>query len=146
MSLTIRPLHPDDKDDWRRLWHGYLTFYQTELPDEVYASTFARLLSKDDRDFNALIAEQAGTPIGLVHYLFHRHCWRIEDVTYLQDLFVAPEGRGTGAGRALIEAVYQHADKHGAPSVYWITQENNQTARQLYDRIAELTPFVRYER
>ena len=84
--------------------------------------------------------------MGLAHIIFHRHGWQVEDVCYLQDLYVAPEARGTGAGRALIEAVYAAADAAGAPNVYWLTQEFNTTARQLYDRVGRLTPFVKYVR
>ena len=58
----------------------------------------------------------------------------------------SPEVRGTGVGRALIEAVYTAADEAGAPSVYWLTQDFNHTARQLYDRIGVKTPFIRYNR
>ena len=79
-------------------------------------------------------------------YLFHRHCWKIENVCYLQDLYADPSARGMGVGRALIEAVYEQADAAGAPSVYWMTQEFNHTARQLYDRIGQLTPFIKYQR
>ena len=49
-------------------------------------------------------------------------------------------------GRALITAVYAAADEAGAPSVYWLTQEGNTTARQLYDRIATPTDFMKYQR
>ena len=92
------------------------------------------------------MAESDGELIGLVHYLFHRHCWRVENVCYLQDLFAAPEARGKGVGRALIEAVYAKADEAGSPNVYWLTQDFNHTARQLYDRIGTLTPFIKYQR
>lgn len=51
-----------------------------------------------------------------------------------------------GVGRALIEAVYEAADERGAPSVYWLTQDFNETARVLYDRVANLTPFIKYQR
>lgn len=146
MPALIRPLQPDDQDEWRRLWTGYLAFYQTTVPEAVYASTFARLLGSDPRDFSALVAERDGQLLGLTHYLFHRHCWKIEDVCYLQDLYVAPEARGTGLGRALIEAVYAAADAAGAPAVYWLTQDFNTEARQLYDRVAQVTPFIRYIR
>jgi GNAT superfamily N-acetyltransferase len=146
MPLIIRPLQLEDEPGWRRLWSGYLTFYETSVPEEVYASTFARLLGPDPQDFNGLIAESDGNPIGLAHFLFHRHGWKIENVCYLQDLYVAPEARGIGAGRALIEAVYGAADAAGAPSVYWLTQDFNQTARRLYDRVAKVTPFIRYSR
>jgi GNAT superfamily N-acetyltransferase len=146
MHATIRPLRLDDHDQWHRLWTGYLAFYQTTVPEAVYASTFARLLGPDPRDFSALVAEKDGRLLGLAHYLFHRHCWKIEEVCYLQDLYVAPEARGTGLGRALIEAVYAAADTAGAPAVYWLTQDFNHEARQLYDRIGQVTPFIRYIR
>ena len=145
-QTTIRPLRPTDEAAWRVLWTDYLTFYKTSRPEEVYASTFARLLGDDDHDFNCLIAEQDGKPVGLVHYLFHRHCWRIENVCYLQDLFTAPAVRGTGVGRLLIEAVYAAADAAGAPAVYWLTQDDNATGRKLYDRIGQVTNFIKYQR
>jgi GNAT superfamily N-acetyltransferase len=142
----IRTIRAADQADWRRLWTGYLDFYDTKVTEEVYSSTFARLLGDDTRDFNALVAEVDGRLLGLTHYLFHRHAWKVEDVCYLQDLYVAPEARGTGLGRALIEAVYARADAAGAPAVYWLTQDFNATARQLYDRIGQVTPFIRYVR
>jgi GNAT superfamily N-acetyltransferase len=148
MSQTtiIRPLRAEDEAEWRRLWTGYLEYYETSVPEEVYQTTFARLLGGDPQDFHGLVAEQHGTLIGLTHYLFHRHCWRIENIIYLQDLYVDPAARGTGAGRALIEAVYAAGDAAGCPSVYWMTQDFNETARRLYDRIAKLTPFIKYQR
>ena len=142
----IRPLRASDEAAWRGLWTDYLTFYKTALPEAVYTSTFARLLGDDDQDFQALVAEQDGVVVGLVHYLFHRHCWRIENVCYLQDLYADPSVRGTGIGRKLIEAVYAAADTAGAPAVYWLTQDDNQTGRQLYDRVGQLTNFIKYQR
>jgi GNAT superfamily N-acetyltransferase len=145
-DITIRPLAGPDRDAWARLWTGYLDFYETTVAREVYDTTFARLLGDDPRDFNGLIAERDGQPVGLAHYLFHRHAWKIGDVCYLQDLYADPDARGRGAGRKLIEAVYAAADARGAPSVYWLTQDFNATARRLYDRIGTLTPFIRYAR
>ena len=147
MSDTeIRPLRPEDAAEWRRLWTGYLEFYKTTVPEEVYATTFSRLLGDDPQDFNGFLALVGGRPMGLVHFLFHRHCWKIENVCYLQDLYVDPQARGTGLGRKLIEAVYAAADTNGTPAVYWLTQDFNTTGRQLYDRIAQVTPFIRYVR
>ncbi len=139
-------MRADDRTDWAEMWHDYLVFYESSVADEVYDSTFARLLGDDPQDFNCLIAEIDGRPVGLTHYLFHRHAWRIENVCYLQDLYTRPETRGTGVGRALIGAVYAAADVNGTPNVYWLTQEFNTTARLLYDRIADVTPFIKYQR
>ena len=144
--LHIRPLQSSDHAEWRRMWTRYLEFYEATVPEEVYATYWARLLGDDPQDFEGLIAELDGMPIGFTHYVFHRHGWKIENVCYLQDLYVDPEIRGTGAGRALIEAVYAAADAKGSPSVYWLTQDFNETARKLYDRIGSLTPFVKYSR
>ena len=146
MSSEVRPLRPDDEPAWRTLWRDYLAFYEAEVPEQVYATTFARLLGNDPHDFSGMIAEVDGRPVGLAHYLFHRHGWKIENVCYLQDLYADPAVRGRGIGRELIEAVYAAADAAGAPSVYWLTQDFNTQARHLYDRVGKLTPFIKYAR
>lgn len=146
LPVNIRPLDVADEAAWRQLWEGYLAFYKTTLPEKVYRTTFARLCDPAYADLNALVAETDGRLIGLTHYIFHRHCWRTQDVCYLQDLFVAPDVRGTGSGRKLIEAVYQAADAAGAPNVYWLTQDDNTAGRQLYDRVGSLTNFIKYQR
>ncbi|MGF1501150.1 MAG: GNAT family N-acetyltransferase [Paracoccaceae bacterium] len=145
MTVEIRPLAAADDVAWRALWRDYLAFYETSVAEDVYATTFARLTDPGVPEMGAFVAV-ADRPVGLVHYIFHRHCWRPEGICYLQDLFVDPGSRGTGAGRALIEAVYREADRQGVPAVYWMTQDFNTTARQLYDRIAVLTPFIKYQR
>lgn len=145
-TLVIRPIGPDDAAEWRRLWRAYLAFYETELPDSVYDSTFSRIVSGRAGEFRGILALLDGRPVGLAHYLFHRTCWSVADTCYLQDLFADPEVRGRGIGRALIEAVYAAADAEGAASVYWLTQDFNTTARRLYDRIGVKTPFIEYNR
>lgn len=144
--LNIRSLAPSDHAEWHRLWTAYLAFYETTLPEEIYDSTWSRLLGNDSYDPIGLIAEVDGRPVGLTHYFFHRHGWKVENVCYLQDLYADPEVRGQGIGRALIEAVYAAADAAGCPSVYWTTQDFNTEARKLYDRVGTLTPFIKYQR
>lgn len=148
MTAILRPLAAGDRAEWDRLWTAYLEFYETSVSPEVYDVTFDRILSNDPSSFRAFVAENSeGTGLlGLVHYVFHPHCWRIEKICYLQDLYVHASARGTGLGRRLIEAVYAAADAEGAPQVYWMTQEFNTTARALYDRIGKCTPFIKYNR
>lgn len=145
--VVIRPLHKDDEGEWRRLWTAYLAFYETALPEEVFATTFARLTGEAaDGEYRGLLATLDGKPVGLAHYLFHRSCWTINSICYLQDLFADPQVRGSGIGRALIEGVYAKAKEAGSPEVYWMTQDFNSTARRLYDRIADKTPFIIYQK
>ena len=82
----------------------------------------------------------------LVHYIFHPHNWRTDDVCYLQDLFTLKKQRRKGIAKALIQAVYEAADANGTSSVYWMTQDFNLGARKLYDQVASLTPFIKYQR
>ena len=144
--MDIRPLLPADYKQWRKLWVSYLDFYETSLNDEVIDKTFNRFIDEHYNRQNALVAEQSSGLVGLVHYIYHPHNWKIEDVCYLQDLFVAPENRRQQIAKMLIERVYEEADKCGTPTVYWLTQEFNAPARKLYDKIADLTPFIKYAR
>ena len=142
----IRALRSEDEADWRRLWRGYLEYYETTLGDEIFETSFARLVDPAVTDYHGLIAHEGAQAVGLAHYIFHRHGWQIAEICYLQDLYVDPAVRGTGCGRALIEAVYAAADAAGRPRVYWLTQDFNTRGRRLYDRVGKLTPFIKYTR
>ena len=146
MPLKIRPLMAEDRTDWGQMWGDYLSFYETDVAPEIYDTTFARLIDSTNPVQNALFAELDGVAVGIVHYIYHAHNWRAENVCYLQDLYAKEAVRGQGIGRALIEAVYAAADANGTPSVYWMTQDFNENARLLYDRIGTLTPFIKYSR
>ena len=144
--FELRKLRKDDFDKWKELWSTYLSFYGSEVTELVYETTFGRLVSKDNKAQNAIVACEHTELIGLVHFIFHPDNWNIEDDCYLQDLFVVEPERGRGIGRSLIEAVYAEADKLGSPSVYWLTEETNKQARALYDKIANTTSFIEYSR
>ena len=145
-ALEVRPLQDSDRDDWTALRTAYLDFYGTSVPSDTFATYFDRFLGADPQDFNGLVAVIDGKLVGLTHYLYYRHGWKVENVCYLQDLYTDPSVRGIGVGRALIEAVYAAADANGTPSVYWLTQDENTEARKLYDRVAQVTDFIKYGR
>ena len=146
MSVTIRRLEEADRADWEERWRNYLIFYEAELPAEQTQATWARLMDPESDPHGLVALDDDGRMIGIVHYLFHVSTWLIGPTCYLQDLYVDEAARGTGAGRALIEAVYAAADEAGASQVYWTTQHFNETARRLYDRVGKVTPFIKYNR
>ena len=145
-ALEVRTLQVSDRDDWTALWTAYLDFYGTSVPSDTFATYFDRLLGADPQDFNGLVAVIDGNLVDLTHYLYHRHGWKVENVCYLQDLYADPSVRGMGVGRALIEAVCAADDVNGKASVYWLTKEENTEARKLYDRVAQVTDFIKYGR
>lgn len=143
---VIRPLTPADQDQWESLWREYLDFYQSELSPEVFTQTFQKLSQADYAAMFGYVAESEGKLVGIVNCINHDHGWKLEQVVYLQDLYVASEARKLGVGQALIEAVYDYADRNNKANVYWMTQTSNNTARKLYDRIGTQTDFIKYQR
>jgi len=146
MPIDIRPLEPSDREAWLPLWQGYLTFYETAVPDAVTDETWRRIVDPSGPIHAFGAFDGASRLIGIVHYLYHPVTRSIAERCYLGDLFVSPDARGTGAGKALIEAVYRAADAAGADQVYWLTATTNATARKLYDHVARATPFMKYQR
>ena len=144
-QLDIRRVSADDHAAWLPLWQAYLRFYNTELPDAVSQSTWQRLLD-DSEPTHAALAWNGDTAVGLVHFIYHRSNWSIENSCYLQDLLVAEQTRGTGVGRQLIEFVYSTAKADGCCKVHWLTHETNATAIQLYERIAERPGFIQFRK
>ena len=143
MKIEIRPIHASNRSEWETLWQGYLTFYNSKVSNDQTDLTWQRLL---DSQFNlhGLVAVCDGVLVGVTHYLFHPSSWTSEDYCYLQDLFVSEAARSQGIGRALIQGVIETAKRQPAQRVYWLTQENNQTARKLYDKVSTATGFIQY--
>ncbi|MBV4486038.1 GNAT family N-acetyltransferase [Pseudomonas sp. SWRI153] len=144
-QIDIRPVGANDHAAWLPLWQAYLRFYNTELPEAVSQSTWQRFLDPTEPT-HAALAWVDGKALGMVHYIYHRSNWSIENSCYLQDLLVVPEARGTGLGRLLIEHVYATAKVDGCCKVHWLTHETNATAIQLYERIAERPGFIQFRK
>jgi len=144
-QIEIRQVHADEHAAWLPLWQAYLRFYKTELPQAVTQSTWQRMLDPNEPT-HAALAWADGKAVGMVHFIYHRSNWAIENACYLQDLLVAPETRGTGVGRQLIEFVYTTAKADGCNKVHWLTHETNATAIQLYERIAERPGFIQFRK
>lgn len=142
--LEITPLQPQDRADWLGLWNGYLTFYGSALDQATTDATFDRLTA--DAELHGAIARDGdGRALGIVHWLTHPATWTTADYCYLEDLFVSPDARGAGAGEALIAHVKEWAERNGSAKVYWLTAESNETARRLYDRVADRSGFIHYQ-
>ena len=146
-DIVVNPITSSDRDRWAELWRGYLEFYETRLPPEVYDHTWLRLTGEEGpiHGLGARLDGTTGRLLGIAHYLFHAHTWTTREICYLQDLFVDPAVRRGGLGRGLIEAVAAVAAERGCYRLYWTTKEDNAAARSLYNRIARFNGFIRYD-
>ena len=140
---NVRPLEATDKEFWLPLWRGYIEFYKANIPDSQYELTWERLL---DPTYNShgLIAEVDGEILGITHYSFQTSTWAPNNYCYLEDLFVSPDSRDKGVGRALIDAVFTIANEAGSSRLYWNTDSTNETARKLYDSYTKESGKVQY--
>jgi len=147
ISLQIRPVDKSDYEQWLPLWAGYNAFYgrqgRTALDNEITLTTWSRFLNQHE-PVNAFVAQSNGRLVGLVHYIYHRSTTRMNDVCYLQDLYVSENLRGNGIGRKLIERVYEVAKNNACSRVYWQTQVSNSDGRALYDKLAQHLGFIVY--
>ena len=143
MTLTIRAIEEKDKDQWLKLWAGYLEFYKSTISSEQTELTWKRLINNELKMFG-FVAESEDGIIGFTHCLFRPSTWTETDYCYLEDLFVDPNIRGKGIGRALMNKVVELAKEKNSKRVYWTTQEFNKTARVLYDSITPVSEFVQY--
>ena len=143
MTLTIRAIEEKDKNQWLKLWAGYLEFYKSTISPEQTELTWKRLINNELKMFG-FVAESEEGVIGFTHCLFRPSTWTETDYCYLEDLFVDPKIRGKGIGIALINKLFEMAKEKNSKRVYWTTQEFNKTARVLYDSITPVSEFVQY--
>lgn len=120
-GLLIRDPNPDDEAAWRRLWSGYVTFYEAQVPEAVTAATWARLLDPESDIFGRL-AEDDGKVVGFAVSVLHPTTWTLQPACYLEDLFVAPDTRSHGVGRALMDDLLALARERGWSRLYWHTK------------------------
>jgi GNAT superfamily N-acetyltransferase len=142
VTPEIRRLAPSDRGAWESLFRAYIDFYGRSLEPAVYDKAWADFLA--DTRIHARGAWVDGKMSGLAHYLVHAHT-NANDVCYLQDLFTAPEARGRGVARSLIDYVTNWARARDCSTVYWQTHVSNTRARRVYDQVAEHEGFIVYE-
>jgi GNAT superfamily N-acetyltransferase len=143
MTLELRDATPGDENDFRILWAQYLAFYEVSLDPKVTAATWTRLMDQAS-PVKARLAVQDGRILGFAIHLHHPSTWVLSEDCYLEDLFIAPEARGQGLGRALIDDLITLARARGWSRLYWHTDEDNTRARALYDQYVASDGHIRY--
>jgi GNAT superfamily N-acetyltransferase len=143
-TTFLQPAAPKDRAAWEPMWRAYCRFYETDISDEVTDHTWSMIVGAAS-PVGCLLGGAVDGPIaGFATFVIHPYTWSTSPACYLEDLFVDPEARGKGVGRALIQGVRDEAVRRGCTRLYWMTRESNVTARKLYDAVAKKDDFVRY--
>lgn len=142
-DLIITPVLAGERPRWQELYEGYCAFYSVELTEADYDRVWA-WIHDPGRETRCLVARDAkGLPVGLAHFRAYDSPMRGTS-GFLDDLFVDPARRGSGAADALLAALSRIAAEEGWATVRWNTAENNYRARAVYDRHAAKTVFLTY--
>lgn len=144
-TFRIRPVQLGDRAGWDVLYQGYAAFYRVDQTVEMRDRVWG-WLHDPAHSTEGLVAEASDARlIGLAHFRPFARPLSATTGGFLDDLFVAPEARGSGAAEALLAELKAIAGQRGWSVVRWITAEDNARARALYDRVAAKTGWVTYD-
>ena len=142
--MDIRTVNEADRDAWERLYSGYAAYYEVETNSSKLDTLFSWLCDPQ-HVCEGLVAEESSQLIGLAHFRAMPSPLRGADVGFLDDLFVDPAQRGSGAAKALILAIDAIAGQREWDVVRWITRDDNYRARGLYDKLSTRSNWLVYE-
>jgi GNAT superfamily N-acetyltransferase len=134
--VTIAVVGAEDLAELMPLVRAYLDFYEVSPSDESMLALSRALIADPQLEGVQFIArDDDGRPIGFASLFWTWATTRGGRLGVMNDLFVAPEARGSGAAEALIEACRARCAERGAVALEWQTAADNQRAQALYDRI-----------
>jgi GNAT superfamily N-acetyltransferase len=142
--VEIRAVRASDKAEWAALYAGYAAFYKVEQTEAMRETVWGWLMDSA-HGTEGLVAEIDGALVGLAHFRPYARPLSASVGGFLDDLFVGPAARGSGAAEALITALGDLGRARGWTVIRWITAEDNYRARGLYDRLADRTKWVTYD-
>lgn len=143
--MKIRNIERGDYAAWLPLWTDYVAYHDVTLPGAVTESVWARLHDSEIALHGLVAVDDAGAVFGFAHYVIHQNTWNESCICYLEDMGVAQDRRGAGTGRALIDHLAALARAEGWGRLYWHALRDNAPARRLYDKVADLSDYVRYD-
>ncbi|MEA2439161.1 MAG: hypothetical protein QOH76_585 [Thermoleophilaceae bacterium] len=134
--MTIETVTEADLAELLPLMRGYCDFYEVEPPYGELLAMSRTLLADPEREGVQLIArDDGGRAIGFATIFWTWSTSSAARVGTMNDLYVAPEGRGSGAADALIDACVERCRARGAVRLEWQTALDNHRAQAVYERV-----------
>ena len=133
MAINIRPATPDDAELILHFITDLAIYEKAEHEVKTDAAGIRDSLFAEGSTAHGLICENDGQPIGYAVYFFNYSTWLGKHGLYLEDLYVSPEARGLGAGKALLRHLAQLAVARGCGRFEWSVLDWNTPAIDFYE-------------
>ena len=133
--MTIERVTEADHADLLPLMRAYCDFYEVSPSDEALLAMSRALIADPDCEGVQLVARDDSGAVGFATIFWSWATTSAERIGVMNDLYVAPEARGTGVAEALIEACRAECAARGAGKLTWQTAPDNAAAMKVYDRV-----------
>ena len=140
----IREIQLKDKERWEKLYKGYADFYKVEMNNEILQNVW-NWLNDNNHELKGIGYEIDRKIVGIAHYRKLLSPLKGKYIGYLDDIFVDPKYRGQKIGRKLLNKIKEISKANDWNLVRWQTDEDNSTAKKLYDKVATKTKKNVYE-
>ena len=143
--MKVEQLKQFDRGMWNELYHGYAEFYKMPMNDDILEKVWSWIFDKEIKFYAIGIKSSKGELIGFMHFREMPSPLRGSIVGFLDDLYVHPDFRGSGAVQLLFKELKSIAKENNWPYVRWITASDNHRARKVYDKLSGVIDFVTYQ-
>ena len=143
--MKVEELKLFDKEKWTELYHGYARFYNMPMNDDILDKVWSWIFDKEIKFYAIGIKSSEGELIGFMHFREMPSPLRGSLVGFLDDLYIHPDFRGSGAVQLLFKELKLIAKENNWPYVRWITAGDNYRARKVYDKLSGVIDFVTYQ-
>jgi GNAT superfamily N-acetyltransferase len=135
-GLRIDPVREQDLDELLPLMRAYCDFYAVAPPDDALLAMARALIADPEREGLQLLARDAGgTAVGFATVFWTWSTLSAARIGVMNDLFVAPDARGSGVAEALIAVCRERCRQRGARWLSWQTAKDNRRAQAVYERV-----------
>jgi GNAT superfamily N-acetyltransferase len=134
--VDIALVTEQDLPDLLPLMRAYCDFYEVAPSDEDLLAMTRVLIADPEREGLQLIArDDGGAAVGFATIFWTWSTLSGSRIAIMNDLFVAPEARGSGLADDLIAACLERTRERGASSLGWQTARDNHRAQAVYERV-----------
>lgn len=140
-NFNIRKLNSDDYNNWLILWN---LNNNGDEEKAVTEHTWKRLTDENYSEMGGFVAEIDNKIVGIVHYVIHPTTGSIDDICYMQDLYIDESYRRKGIGLSLVEKLSEFGRSQNWSRIYWFAASSNEKAKDFYKKIGFKLDFDFY--